>query len=207
MELPAQRRVDAVAADRDGASTSAGGAPAGSWKRRRTRVVAGAIDADAGMAGDDAVGAEALPHRGEQHRLQVGAVDRELRRVVAGPASGGLAVDELAEAVEERRLARRRRPARASASTPSDAQLGARVRQDVDADAERPDLGRRLVDAAGDAGAVQASASVRPPMPAPTMATSSPGRAARSSGHDLRGAYGAAKISPQRDLLFVPCAS
>ena len=36
------------------------------------------------------------------------------------------------------------------------------VRQDVDADAERPDLRRLLVDAAGDAGAVQAEGERQP---------------------------------------------
>ena len=36
------------------------------------------------------------------------------------------------------------------------------MRQDVDADAERPDLRRLLVDAAGDAGAVQAEGERQP---------------------------------------------
>ena len=144
------------------ASTSGSGAPAGSRKRRRTACGAGGVDADAGVAGDDRVGAEALLHRGEQHALQVAAVDRELRRLVAGPASRGLGVDELAEAVEERRLARRHRDPLQRFEHAERAQLGGRVRQDVDADAERPDLRRLLVDPAGDAGAVQAEGERQP---------------------------------------------
>ena len=110
IELLADRGVDAVAADRDAAARVGSGAPRGSRKRART-AAAGVVDADAGVAGDDAIAAEPLAHRREQHRLQVAAVDRELRRVVAGPASARLDVDQLAEAVEEGRLARHDRDA------------------------------------------------------------------------------------------------
>ena len=86
------------------ASTSGSGVPSASRKRRRTRRRP-PLDADAGVARDHAVGTEALAHRREQHRLQVAAMDRELRHVVAGEAPSRLGVDELAEAIEERRLA------------------------------------------------------------------------------------------------------
>ena len=102
IELLAQRRVDAVAGDGNGAfdrSERFAGRPA---HTQAHAIVAERIDADAGAAEDDPIGADALARRGEQHRVQVGTVDRQLRHVVAGPASGGLAVDVLAEAVEER---------------------------------------------------------------------------------------------------------
>jgi len=82
-------------------------------------------------------------------------MDRQLRRVVAGPAAERLAVDELAEAVEERALARDDRDALELGEDAERFERGARVRQDVDADAERLQLGRGVVDAAGDSGAVQ----------------------------------------------------
>ena len=101
-------------------------------------------------------------HRRQEHALQVAAVDRELRRLVAGPAAGGLGVDELAEAIEERRLARRHRDPLQRFEHAESMELGGGMRQDVDADAERPDLSRLLVDAAGDAGAVQAEGERQP---------------------------------------------
>ena len=108
------------------------------------------------MRRQDAVGAQALAHRGEQHALQVAAVDRELRRVVARPAAGRLGIDELAEPVEERRLARDDREPLQVVEHAERAQLGGGMRQDVDADAERQDLAARLVDPTGDARGVQA---------------------------------------------------
>jgi hypothetical protein len=61
------------------------------------------------------------------------------------------------------------------------------VRQQIDADANRADLGRGFVDAAGNAGGVQPS--VRPPMPPPTMMMSSmfPSRLAASGDCNLSG--------------------
>ena len=65
-------------------------------------------------------------------------------------------------ACDSRRFARRHRHALERLEHAELAQLGGRVRQDVDADAERPDLRRLLVDAAGDAGAVQAEREREP---------------------------------------------
>ena len=75
---------------------------------------------------------------------------------MTGPATRGLAVDVLAEAVEERRFARDHRAPLELAENAEAVELRARVRQDVDADAERRHVGRCLVDAAGDAGLVEA---------------------------------------------------
>src|SRR6188768_476930 len=50
------------------------------------------------------IGAELRLHRVEQDRLQVAAVDRELRPGVARALAERLAIDELAEPVEEGRF-------------------------------------------------------------------------------------------------------
>ena len=122
----------------------------------KTHAVRGErLGADAGLARDDAIGADSRSHRLEQPGLQVGAMDRELRRVVAGPAARRLAVDVLAEAIEERRLARDDGDALERLEHAERTKRRARVRQDVDADAQWTDLGGRFVDATGDAGAVQ----------------------------------------------------
>ena len=73
------------------------------------------------MADDDAIGADPLAHGGEQDALQVGAMDRQLRRRMAGPAADGFVVDELAEAVEERPSRVTTATRSSSARTPSDA--------------------------------------------------------------------------------------
>ena len=79
--------------------------------------------------------------------------------------------------------------------------------QDVDADAERPDLGGRFVDPASDARAVQRQRERQ----AADAGTDDGDLVARTRcaklGHDRERAYGAAKISPQRDGPLVPCAS
>ncbi len=87
-------------------STGSSASPVRPAQAQPHAIVAERIDADAGVAEDDPLRADPLAGRGEQDRLQVGAVDRELRHVVTGPATRGLAVDVLAEAVEERRFAR-----------------------------------------------------------------------------------------------------
>jgi hypothetical protein len=94
-------------------------------------------------------------HGGEQDGLQIGAMERELRRRMAGPMAERLLVDELPEAVEERRFARDHRDALELGKDAERLQRRRRVRQDVDADAERPHLGRSLEHAAGDALPVQ----------------------------------------------------
>ena len=94
---------------------------------------------------------QTLADRRQQRAVQLAAVDADFRDRIARMAAARLAVDELAEAVEEHALeildslgfdlglhAQRR-------------QLAHGVRQERDADADVPDLGRRLVDIAGQA--------------------------------------------------------
>ena len=104
IELAAQHRVDAVATDGDAALDRARIAAVDGAQANADALGTDRIDADAGVAGDHAIGAESLAHRREQHRLKVAAMDRELRHVVTGPAAGRLGIDELSEAVEERRF-------------------------------------------------------------------------------------------------------
>jgi hypothetical protein len=183
------------------------GAPAGSWKRRRTR--ASSMSSTAMQAWPVTTRSAPSPFADgvEQDRLQVGAVDRQLRRVVAGPASGRLAVDVLAEAVEERRLARHDGDALEVGEDAERFERRARVRQDVDADAERPDLGGRFVDPAGDARAVQCQRERQAADAGADDGDLVASARCAKLGHDRAGAYGAAKISPQREALLVPCAS
>jgi hypothetical protein len=63
------------------------------------------LGARAAPAGHHPIGSGALEESVEQHALEIAAVDRELRHVVSGEPSRGLAVDELAEAIEEREFA------------------------------------------------------------------------------------------------------
>ena len=80
---------------------------------------------------------------------------------------------------------------------------GARVRQHVDADAERLHLGRRLVDAAGDAGAVQRERERQAADAGADDGDVAVAAALRKAAPSLGcGALSrAAKISPQRDML------
>src|SRR5580693_3365386 len=94
--------------------------------------------------------------------MQVAAVDRELRVLIAGEPAGRLPVDELAVAVEEGRLAGRDAD---GGQLSFEAQPGEdlrRVRQDVDADADGPQLRGSLVDFAVDAGVVQLKGERQP---------------------------------------------
>ena len=105
--------------------------------------------------GDDAIGARARAERIEQHHLQIAAMDRELRMVVAGGAAERLLVDQLPEAVEEGRVPGLDRDFRQRVLKPERGQFLGRMRQQIDADADRADLGNGLVDAAGNPGLVQ----------------------------------------------------
>ncbi len=113
------------------------------------------LDADAAMPGDDTVGARFADECLVDDLLQVAAVDLELRPRIAGVGSHRLLVDELAEAVEEARFLRRHADRGQRLLQPQLAELPAGVRQDADADADRPDLGGALIDPHGEAPAVQ----------------------------------------------------
>jgi len=82
-------------------------------------------------------------------------MDRELRPWVARPAPQRLLIDELAEAVEKDTLGgldRDARERRLEAELPE--RLGG-VRQQVDTDADRLDLGRRLEEVARNGAPMQ----------------------------------------------------
>src|SRR4051812_26625837 len=84
-----------------------------------------------------------------ERRLQIPSVNRVLRPLVAGMPAERLPVDELAEAVEEHRLLRLDGDTRERRLEAKAGQYLRRVRQQVDANADRLDLGGRLEDAAG----------------------------------------------------------
>ena len=199
--------MDAVASDRGGGHDVGQGRAIGVAKED-PRPAARVRHADALVAEEDAIGADPLAHGSQQHGLQISAMDRQLRRRMTCPAAEGLAVDELAEAVVEGSVACDDRDALEVGKDAERLQHRARVWQDIDADAERPDLGGRLVDPAGDVRAVQRQ---RERQAADAGADDGDLVAASAScansGHDRGGAYGAAKSSPQRDLLCTPCAS
>jgi hypothetical protein len=103
----------------------------------------------------DVVRADLRLHRVEQDRLQIAAMDRELRPWVARPAPQRLLIDELAEAVEKDTLGGLDRDARERRLQAELAERLGRVRQEVDADPDRLDLGRGLEDAARNAAPMQ----------------------------------------------------
>lgn len=108
------------------------------------------VDLDAAMAELDRVLAKPLLHGGEEHVVQIGAMDRELRPVVAGEAAARLLVDELAMTAVEGELARLDGARGQRILQAKFGQLAHGVRQQVDADSQRQDRRHRLEDAAGD---------------------------------------------------------
>src|SRR6266849_4316739 len=82
-------------------------------------------------------------------------MNRELRPIVTGVAARGLAVNALAEAIEEHRLPRGHGEIRKRVFEPEPAEFPGSMRKDVDARAHRPDLGCRLVDTRGYTSLVQ----------------------------------------------------
>ena len=143
IELRPHRRMDAVAGDQHiGLLGGERGAVRGGEARRHARLAL--LDAHAAMAGDEVVGAQPLAHGVEQHLVQVGAVDREMRPLVPGSQPPGLAVDQLAVAGEEGVVLRLAGDRRQRVLQAQRAELLDRVRPEIDADPERMDLGRRL---------------------------------------------------------------
>jgi hypothetical protein len=118
--------------------------------KKKLDVIAFLLEPSAVPAEKQAIGADPPAHRIQKHRLQVAAVDRELRPGVAGVPAERFLVYELAEAVVERRLARLDRELRERRLEGELAEHLGSVRQQVDANPERSDLGRRLEDAARD---------------------------------------------------------
>src|SRR6266545_1526787 len=128
--------------------------------QRDARIVL--LGPEAAMIEPHGITAQPLHRRVEQHRVQIGAMDRELRPVVAGVAAAWLLVDELAVAAVEGELARLDGASGQRVLQAKLAELTHAVRQDVDADAQRLDLGRRLEHARGNAGLMQAERQRQP---------------------------------------------
>ena len=114
-------------------------------------------------------GADPLAHRGQQHALQVGAQQRDMRPQMAGRLAERLAIDELAVPREEGVVLRLAGGRDQRVLEPERAQLLHRMRADVDADAERPHFGAasntRMRRATPEA--CSAKASAEPPIPPP----------------------------------------
>src|SRR5918912_728115 len=106
MELLAYDRVQAIAADQHRAALWFECRAGRGVREVRRRAGAVLIEPRAAPTRENAIAAGALAIRIEQRYLQVAAVYRELRVHVAGLTSQRLAIDELAEAVIEHRLAR-----------------------------------------------------------------------------------------------------
>ena len=87
--------------------------------------------------GDDLIRTGTFEEGVKQGHLQVAAMNRELRHVIAGEAPGRLAVDELAEAVVEAIFARGDRDLAERILKSERHQFARGVRQDIDADADR----------------------------------------------------------------------
>ena len=128
------------------------------------------VDAGAAVPGDKILRADPLAHRGQQHALQVGARQADVRPVVPGRLAERLAIDELAVAGEEGvvlRLAGGRdqrvlKPERARAPSSHARRYGCRCRARASRTPPRtpgPGGPRRE--------ACNASASVSPPIPPP----------------------------------------
>src|SRR3984893_6088954 len=96
------------------------------------------IDLEAAMREPYGVAAQARSHRVEHHLVQVGAMDRKLRPVVAGEAAARLLVDELAVAAVEDKLARLDGMRGQRALQAELAQLAHGMRQEGGGDAQRP---------------------------------------------------------------------
>src|SRR5688572_8264986 len=90
-------------------------------------------------------------------------MDGELRPLVAGAPAERLAIDELAEAVEERRFRRLDRDFRQSVRQAEVGEHPGGVGEDVDADAHGLDLWRGLKDSAWNRALMQLERQREPP--------------------------------------------
>ena len=126
---------------------------------RRGRIL---LDADAARARGQALGPDALLEGLVEYGLQIAAVDVEMRPIVAGVAAERLLVNELAEAVVEAGFEGGDRDAREGVLEPEGCELARRMRQEADADPDRPDLRRGLIDAARDAALVERQRQTEP---------------------------------------------
>jgi hypothetical protein len=113
------------------------------------------FDRDALASGHDCVRAQPFDNGIEQHLLQLAAMNRVLWMLVACVAAERLAVDELTEAIEKDGLSGQDRHACKRSADPQFGERFGRMRQYVDAHAERTDLRRTLVDPASNSRTLQ----------------------------------------------------
>jgi len=145
--------MDAVAADGHGPSHILHGGRIGEVNGDAARILR---HARAAAVADHAVGAQASERLFEQHSLQIAAVDRELRPVVARMLARGFLKDQLAVFGEEDRLLRAHTHRVELRQQAEFGQLAHRMRQQVHAHAQGLEFGHGLVDATRNAGLVQA---------------------------------------------------
>src|SRR5439155_16707593 len=155
IELTADRGIHAVAGDGDGAAHRRSLAPRRCLAKSDTHPVRIQLHADALAIVHDALRAETLDRRVEQHAMQLAAMDAQLGIFVARVAPARLLVDELAVPVEEGALLVLDRHLAQALLQAERRQLAHAVGQQRDADAELAYLLRRLVDAARDAALLQ----------------------------------------------------
>src|SRR6266540_2088994 len=128
---------------------------AGAVDEMHGHAVATMLDPDAAAAEGDRIGSQSVADRGQEDLVQIRPVDRDLRPIVAGVAPARLAVDQLAVARIEADLAGLDALGGELIGDAEVAQDLRCMRQQVDADAERLDLGHGLEHAAGDADLMQ----------------------------------------------------
>jgi hypothetical protein len=98
------------------------------------------LDGDAVAIEDDGLGPQAVDRCPQQDHVQAAAVDAHLGKRVAGVTAAVLAVDELAEPVEERALPDRHARAGELVLETQSGELPHGMGQERDADAELPEL-------------------------------------------------------------------
>src|SRR6202012_2680546 len=146
---------DAVAGDRGAAADRVADSAARPIGKMHADAGSILLDPNTMMAGDEAVAAGAGAKCIQQRHLQITAMDRELRMLIARRAAQRLLIDQLPEAIEEGGIRRRNRDLRQRLLQPERGEFLGRMRQQIGADADRPDFGYRLEDTAGTAGRVQ----------------------------------------------------
>jgi len=124
------------------------------------------LNSDAVMVGQQPVGSGARTEGIEQDHLQIAAMDGELRVLVARCPSQRLPINQLTEAIEEGRVLGRDRDPRQISFKSERGKFFGGMRKQIDADPDRPDVGRRFKYPAGIPAACSASPRVNPPMPA-----------------------------------------
>jgi hypothetical protein len=104
------------------------------------------LDRAAAMTRDEVLSSDAVAHGIEQHLMQVAAMKRDVRPLVARSKAPRLAIEELAVSREEGVILRCASRSNECALETERAQLLDRVRSQIDADAESMQVGSSLED-------------------------------------------------------------